>query len=233
LRACVLFSGGKDSTYTAQIASRNDTLMCLVTLIPEKDDSYMFHFPNIKWTSLQAYALGVPQFVQHTKGEKEEELKDLMLALKQVKSLFDVECVYTGAIRSSYQKERAERVCSSLGLKCISPLWNVNQENYMRKLVEEGYRAIITSVSALGLDEGFLGKELDRKTTESIIQRARKYEFNPALEGGEGETFVIDCPNFKSAIKITKYDKIWDGYTGRLIIRDAILVPKNSRVAEV
>ena len=55
MRVGVLFSGGKDSTYAAYLArQRGDELSCLITLSPVKSDSYMFHFPNIRWTSMQA-----------------------------------------------------------------------------------------------------------------------------------------------------------------------------------
>ncbi len=191
MNACVLFSGGKDSTYSTYLAIKNDSVKCLLTLIPEREDSYMFHFPNINWTHIQAEASGLPHIIHYTKGEKETELRDLKDALEHAKKKYEVDCVYTGAIKSLYQKKRAEDVCASLGLKCISPLWNVDQES-----------------------------------VEQLVEAARKYNFNPALEGGEGETFVIDCPFFHSSIKITRYEKVWDGYTGRMIIKDAILAKK-------
>ena len=226
MNACVLFSGGKDSTYSTYLAIKNDSVKCLLTLIPEREDSYMFHFPNINWTHIQAEASGLPHIIHYTKGEKETELRDLKDALEHAKKKYEVDCVYTGAIKSLYQKKRAEDVCASLGLKCISPLWNVDQENYVRNIVREGFRAVITSVSSLGLDYRWLGRELDQESVEQLVEAARKYNFNPALEGGEGETFVIDCPFFHSSIKITRYEKVWDGYTGRMIIKDAILAKK-------
>ncbi len=229
MNACVLYSGGKDSTYSAYIAMKQDKVKCLVTLVPEREDSYMFHFPNIKWTSIQSRAAGIPQVLYYTKGEKEKELGDLREALKIAKERYNLDRVYTGAIRSLYQKKRAEEVCSSLGLECISPLWNIDQEIYMQNLVQEGFRAIITSVSALGLNESWLGRELNEKSVKEIIEMARKNEFNPAFEGGEGETFVLDCPFFNSYVKIVEYDKVWDGYTGKIIIHKAVLVKKKSK----
>ena len=61
MRVGVLFSGGKDSTYAACVATKRDRLSCLVTMFPENEASYMFHFPNLRWTRLQAEVMGVPQ----------------------------------------------------------------------------------------------------------------------------------------------------------------------------
>jgi diphthamide synthase (EF-2-diphthine--ammonia ligase) len=43
------------------------------------------------------------------------------------------------------------------------------------------------------------------------------------FEGGEAETFVIDCPLFFNSIKINEFTKNWDGYRGRFEIVDAEL----------
>ena len=50
-----------------------------------------------------------------------------------------------------------------------------------------------------------------------------KFGFNLNFEGGESETFVINCPLFSHPIKINKFTKNWDGYRGRFEIVDAEL----------
>ena len=50
-----------------------------------------------------------------------------------------------------------------------------------------------------------------------------KHGFNLTFEGGEAETFVLDCPLFFCPIKIIKANKIWDGYRGRFEITEAVL----------
>ena len=78
MKVGVLFSGGKDSTYAAFLArQRGDEVACLITLSPARSDSYMFHYPNIRWTAMQAEAMQLPQVTLETKGVKEEELVDL------------------------------------------------------------------------------------------------------------------------------------------------------------
>ena len=224
----VLFSGGKDSTYAAWLASKKDDVVCLITLFSKSDASYMFHYPNSRWTSLQSEAMGLPQVTTDTAGVKEEELEDLSHALGAAKDRYGVEGIYTGALASVYQKTRVERICEKLGLACISPLWGVDPETHLRKLLIDGFTSVVVSVSALGLDESWLGRTLDGAAIDELVALGARYKFHVALEGGEGETFVTDCPLFARAIRIDESAKHWKGDSGYLEILHATLVPKPS-----
>jgi diphthine-ammonia ligase len=223
----VLWSGGKDSTYAAWLASKKDQLSCLVTLFPKSEFSYMFHFPDLEWTGLQAEAIGVPQVTVPTEGVKEEELDDLERALAGAKEKFTIEGLYTGALASVYQKTRVERVCKDLGLECVSPLWGVDPESHLRRLVKDGFVVMVVSVSALGLDRSWLGRILDDEAVDELVALGRKYRFHVGLEGGEGETFVLDCPLFRQRVEVLESNTRWRGDSGYLQISRAQLVKKD------
>ena len=189
--------------------------------------SYMFHFPNLKWTALQAEAVGVPLLTEATEGVKEEELSDLERALARAKAEHRLEGVYTGALASVYQKTRVERVCADLELECISPLWGIDPEVHMRRLVADGFLAMVVSVSALGLDQSWLGRELDDSSITELVKLGKKFKFHVGLEGGEGETFVTDAPFFAKQVEIRSAEKHWKGDSGYLEITDAVLSPKH------
>lgn len=224
-RAGVLFSGGKDSTYAAWLASKEDELACLITLLPKTQMSYMFHFPNLRWTGLQAQAIGVPQLTRHTEGVKEEELADLSAALAEAVGRYDLEAIYTGALASVYQKTRVERACERLGLKCISPLWGMDPEAHLRRLVDEGFKVMVVAVSALGLEQRWLGRLLDDEAIAELVALGRKYRFHVGLEGGEGETLVLDAPFFKRRLVVDDSSVIWHGDSGYLEVKEAHLEP--------
>jgi len=230
MKVGTLFSGGKDSTYAACLASKRDQLACLITVFPESEMSYMFHFPNLKWTALQAEAAGVPQWVGRTAGVKEEELSDLRAVMESAKERFGLEGIYTGALASVYQKSRVESICSELGLECVSPFWGVDPEKHLRSLLREGFVVQVVSVSALGLDESWLGRTLDEKAVEDLVSLGAKYRFHIGLEGGEGETFVLDCPLFSKRIEVVSSQKHWRGDSGYLEITEARLAPKLTRM---
>jgi len=189
----------------------------------------MFHFPNLRWTALQAESIGVPLLTEETEGVKEEELADLERALANAKGRFGLEGIYTGALASVYQKTRVEKICGSLSLKCVSPAWGTDPEAHLRRLVVEGFAAIVVSVSALGLDQTWLGRRLDGPGIDELVALGRKFRFHVGLEGGEGETFVTDAPFFSKRIEILSSEKHWRGDSGYLEITDAVLVSKATR----
>ncbi|MDE1865344.1 MAG: diphthine--ammonia ligase [Candidatus Micrarchaeota archaeon] len=217
-----LFSGGKDSTLALHrmesVGRRTDLL---ITMISENDFSYMFHKPNVMWTKLQAEALGIRQVFYKTKGVKEEELADLEKTFVENK----VTELITGAVASSYQKERIEAICKRLNIVCHSPLWKIEPLEELNEL-SVLYEVIITQVAAEGFDESMLGSRVDSNLTEKLIQLNKKYRTNMLFEGGEAESFVLDAPLFKKGIEITKSHIEREGTVARLIIDEARLVQK-------
>ena len=188
--------------------------------------SYMFHFPDLMWTRLQAEAMGVPQLTEQTPGAKEEELSDLTRAIRRAKAEYGIEGICTGALASVYQKSRVEKICSSLDLECISPLWGVEPEAHLRRLVAEGFAAMVVGVSALGLTQDWLGRVLDAKAVDELVALGKKFRFHAGLEGGEGETFVLDAPSFARRVEVRSGLLHWRGDSGYYEITDAALVPK-------
>ena len=174
MRVATLFSGGKDSTYAAYLARRQDELVCLVTLRSSRDDSYMFHSIAVDWTALQARATRLPQLVLPTEGVKEVELEDLSKALRTAKETYGIGGVYTGALASVYQKSRVDRICQEVGLRSISPLWQIDPGEHLLNVIRDGFDVIVTGVSALGLDETWLGRRLDLGMVDELtgLQRS-------------------------------------------------------------
>lgn len=226
-KVCVLFSGGKDSTYAVHWATlKGFRVSCLVTVKPESPESYMFHFPYIDLTRLQAEAMELPQVFHLQKGEG--DLEALQLALRKAVEKYGCSAVVTGALRSDYQRMRVVEAALNQGLKVYNPLWWRDQESYLRTLVSLGFRFIITSATVKGLDPRLIGKEIDLEDADSIIQASRVHGFNPAFEGGEAETLVTDAPLFRRRLKVTGETVRRDEYTWIFQVREARLVEKYS-----
>ena len=187
----------------------------------------MFHYPNIRWTALQAESMGLPQVMVQTEGVKEAELSDLARALSIAKHQYGIEGVYTGALASIYQKSRVDGTCEKLGLQALSPLWGMNARTHFTNLLRESFEVIITGVASLGLNETWLGRKLDEKMVDDLLKLQRKYGLNATLEGGEGETFVLNCPIFDTRIEVVAAERHWDGMSGHLEIKEARLVRKS------
>jgi predicted ATP pyrophosphatase (TIGR00289 family) len=226
MKACVLFSGGKDSTMALYYAlTEKEDVKYLLSMKSRNSESYMFHVPNIHVTDLLAEALDIPIMSVETDGIKEEELEDLRHAFENLKGL-GVECIYTGALYSQYQKSRIEKLGSELGLEIISPYWHVDELEYMREIVSLGLKIIISGVAAWGLDESWLGRVIDDEAIDELVKLNEKYYVDIAFEGGEAETLAIDGPIFKKKVKILKDKKEWHRDSGVYIIEDAVLEEK-------
>jgi asparagine synthase (glutamine-hydrolysing) len=226
MRIGALYSGGKDSTLALTKASKKHKIECLISMISENPESYMFHVPNALLTKYQAKAMEVPIIQRVTKGEKEKELADLKKTIEEAKEKFGIEGIVTGAIKSNYQYSRIKRVCDELNLELISPLWQIDEAEELKEVLEEGIKAIIVSVSAHPLTKDFLGKEIDESIIKKFIEFKEKFGFNPSGEGGEYETFVIDAPIFRKRIFIEGFDIVWEGNSGYLKIKKIRLVDK-------
>jgi diphthine-ammonia ligase len=226
MRLGVLFSGGKDSTFALHKAAAKEEVACLITLVSENKESYMFHTPNIDVTALQAEALGLPLIKRVTEGQPEEELKDLEAAIAQAIKDFQIDGVVTGAVESVYQAARIQRVCNRLGVWCFNPLWKRNQKALLEEIVAAGFNAIISGVFAYPLDRTWLGKQIDDKMIARLAGLSREYGLSPSGEGGEIETTVLDAPLFEKKIEVLDSEVEAKGNSGVFRIKQARLAEK-------
>ena len=190
----VLFTGGKDSCYAMYKASKTDKVVVLISLISKNKDSYMFHTP-IDSIDRQASKLGLSLIKVETEGRKEEELEDLKKAIEIGIEKYKIEGVVSGAVASTYQSSRIQKICDELDVYCFNPLWQMDQEKLLRELVENDFKVKIIKVAADGLDDRWIGRIIDNEVIEELLKLKEKYGINISFEGGEAETEVIEFPN--------------------------------------
>ena len=225
MKLAAFFSGGKDSTYAIYYVKKaGHNVQVLFTALPKSDESHLLHFPNIEQTKIQSKSMSIPQIIQNIE-DISSDIEELNLneLIKKAKKTFDFEGIVHGGISSVYQKEKFENLCHKNNLKLISPIWQKNAIPYMKELLDSGFEFIITSVSSGGLDQSWLGKKIGYTELHELESLSKKFQFNLNFEGGEAETFVIDCPLFTNKIKIINSNKIWDGIRGRFEIVEAKL----------
>jgi diphthine-ammonia ligase len=226
LKVAVLFSGGKDSTYATWIAEHQAwDVEALVSVLPKGVESPMFHFPNVRWTKIQAEAIGLPYRSIET---DRDELLSLQKGLGKLQRELEIQGIVTGAVASDYQKSRIDQICDTLGLKSFAPLWRKDPEILINDLRSFGFKIILSGVGAAGLDESWLGQELTDQRWAILEKVSRKHGIHLTGEGGEYETFVIDAPNFKKRVSVDKTVNRWDGQSGYLVIEQARLQHKSA-----
>jgi len=225
MRLGVLFSGGKDSAYSIYLAKKQGhDIKCLLSIFPKSDESHLLHHPNLQWTRLQSASMRIPQLLASSKSDDLKiEISVLEKILQKAKDDYGIEGLLHGGIKSQFQKQKFENICDKSNLLSVAPLWETEPKKYMDELISSGFDFIITSVSSDGLDDSWLGKKITKKDLRTLTSLSEKFRFNLNFEGGEAETFVIDCPLFSNPIKIENNIKQWDGYRGRFEIVEARL----------
>ena len=205
MKLAALFSGGKDSTYSIFLAKKQGhEIKCLLSVFPKSDESHLLHHPNLQWTHLQSQSMQIPQLtIKSEFDETDNEINSLEKILIQSIDEYQIEGLVHGGIQSQFQKEKFENLCDKLNLKSITPLWHCNPLEYMNELISSNFVFIITSVSSGGLDDSWLGKIITKNDVVDLYTLSQKFGFNLNFEGGEAETFVVDCPLFSHAIKIS------------------------------
>ena len=212
MKLAVLFSGGKDSVYSAYLVKQaGHELTCLISVFSKNKESYMFHTPSIEQTKAQAKVMNLPLLVGKTRGRKEEELQDLEKIIEKAKEKYKIQGIVTGALHSVYQSSRIQKICDKLNLECFNPLWQKDEINYLSELIKNKFEIIITAVAAYPLDQIWLGRKINEKFIEDVKKLKQKYKIHPAGEGGEFETFVLNCPLFQKPLKVKSFKDFKEG----------------------
>ena len=222
MTVCALFSGGKDSSLAVLRAESGDVATgavdggvdALVSVAPEPA-SAMFHVPAVEVAGTVADAT---PYDHHAV----EATTDDMAPLRRLLEELDASAVVTGAVASSYQRERVDALCETIGAEPVHPLWHDDPAAILRDAAET-FDVVITGVAADGLDDEWLGATLTPDRVERLLALEDEYGVHPAGEGGEFETLVVDGPHMDRRLAL-EYDVDWDGIRGSLNVTSAELV---------
>ncbi|MCL2142265.1 MAG: diphthine--ammonia ligase, partial [Methanimicrococcus sp.] len=191
MKIAALVSGGKDSVFAVQkMIKAGHEIVCLVCLVPENNESYMYHCVNTNLVQEISKACSIPLFYQSTSGVKEEELFEMEFILSRLVLEQGIVGVCSGAIESEYQKSRIDKVCSALNLQSFSPLWKADPKQLLLEMIQSGMDIRFAAVAADGLDESWLGRRLDMEALEDLKKLNQTKHVHIAGEGGEFETAV-------------------------------------------
>ncbi|CAJ0578158.1 unnamed protein product, partial [Mesorhabditis spiculigera] len=213
-----LVSGGKDSCYNLMCAVKaGHRIVALATLHPPEGvdelDSFMYQSIATRCVALYSDAMGIPLYTKEIKGrpinveygytktdgDEVEELYELLKEVKQHHS--SIKGISVGAILSEYQKRRVENVAERLQLTPLAFLWGRDQHELLSEMVENQVEAILVKVAAAGLHPRHLGQTI-RQMLPELKKLHDRFGVHVCGEGGEYETFVVDCPLFKKRIDI-------------------------------
>ncbi|MBS3079485.1 diphthine--ammonia ligase [Candidatus Pacearchaeota archaeon] len=220
MKVGVLFSGGKDSCYASFLAKKAGyDICCLISIVSENPDSFMFHTPSITCVEKQAEAMDIPLVLVKTIGKREEELYDLEKAIKLAIKKYKIKGIVTGAVESVYQSSRIQKICNKLGIECFNPLWQKNQEQLIKELIKNRFDIVITGVFAYPFDVSWILRKIDKNFINEIGKLNEQYKIAVAGEGGEFESLVLNCPLFKRKLKVVGFKISGSGNAFRSEVR--------------
>ena len=213
MKFVALVSGGKDSIYSiCKLLDEGDILVGIIYMnsTEEYSDSYMYQTVGAEAIDSIANCLNTRLFRFDTKcktinkdlnytSAAGDEVEDLYNAIEHVLSVTSFDAICSGAILSTYQKNRVEDVCTRLNLTSIAPLWMRDQKELLKEMIDYGMDARIVKIASPALPQKCLNMSL-AEIYEFFESSKYPYGFNYCGEGGEFETIVFNCKHFNRGL---------------------------------
>lgn len=212
MKVVVMFSGGKDSAYTVKYClDKGYEIVKLISVKPHNTEAYIYHYPTVEHTPLQAEAMGKDHVLIscNVTGPKEEAA-----LLRSIFDEIDADAVVLGGVGlQETQIREISKIAEEFGLETLVPHASLTSEQLIEKQLSAGMEIVVADVAAGGLGKEWIGRKLDRESIEELKTLSRKNGFDVSGEGGAYNTFVTDAPWFKSKIELEDVEIKWDEAT--------------------
>lgn len=218
----------KDSVEAVHYAMQQGwNVEALVAIKPRSTEAYLWHYPTVEWTLLQAEAMGIPIILAKT--DEIGSTKEAGVLQKIFKNLKAESILLGGVGLQATQIKEVKKMAEKFGKNVIVPFAGMTSEELLQHEIESGFDIRITEVAADGLTQDWIGKKLDFETMIDLKHLSGKFGFDVDFEGGSANTFVLDAPFFKKRIQLLDTENIWDDLTssGYLNVKDAALIDKD------
>ncbi|MCH8201311.1 MAG: adenine nucleotide alpha hydrolase [Chloroflexi bacterium] len=205
-KAVMAWSGGKDSAcalWRLQQDNRYE-ITGLLTTLTEGFDRISMHGVRRELLAAQAQALGLPVYeVWIPQGASNEIYEQRMGAMIERIVSEGVEAVAFGDLFLEDIRAYREKMLAPTGLEPLFPLWGAPTAALARRIIADGFRAVLTCVDPRAVPAEFAGREYDETLLDEMPPEA-----DLCAERGEFHTFVYDAPNFAAPIAFTRGDVV-------------------------
>ncbi|MCI0784248.1 MAG: adenine nucleotide alpha hydrolase [Chloroflexi bacterium] len=205
-KAVMAWSGGKDSAcalWRLQQDNRYE-ITGLLTTLTEGFDRISMHGVRRELLAAQAQALGLPVYeVWIPQGASNEIYEQRMGAMIERIVSEGVEAVAFGDLFLEDIRAYREKMLAPTGLEPLFPLWGAPTAALARRIIADGFRAVLTCVDPRAVPAEFAGREYDETLLGEMPPEA-----DLCAERGEFHTFVYDAPNFAAPIAFTRGDVV-------------------------
>jgi len=200
-----LLSGGKDSFYAAMQYWPPDFGLVLVYDAPSPSP----HLVNLGKSVETLLLAGVRVVVLRLRRGRERA--DTVEALERLGATE----IVAGDVFVEDHLRYLEGIAGEVGAKLREPLWGMDTEELLYRIVESGIRSLF-----IGVDRRlsrWLGRILGPDTAQELASEARRLGLDPLGENGEYHTVLLESPHHEGRLSYRVVDTIEAG--GHLIAR--------------
>jgi diphthine-ammonia ligase len=221
-KVAVCWSSGKDSCLALyRLLKENRNVVCLVSMIADKDARNHAHGIKLNILESQAEALGIPLvLVDSAEGYE----KSLIKALRNLKEEQGVEQVAFGSLYAEEDRKWNEEVSHKAGIEPLFPTWisPEDADELLKEFLSLGFTAVVCRASEMHFDQAWPGRILDWGFYEEVQQK----DICVMGEFGEYHTFVVDGPIFEKKVQLIQSGVVLNSGLWSLDIQRCRLVDK-------
>jgi diphthine-ammonia ligase len=196
----VSWSGGKDSCLALHRAIKSGMKPLALLSFFEADGSRSrSHGLRPELIRAQSESLSIP-LMEAQAGWSDYE----SVYLEKLKALKGQGCeaVVLGDIELQAHRDWQERVCESVGLQAIFPLWKEERRNLVEAFLGLGFQTRLVAVQRHRLAPSMLGRTLDA----TLMTELEAMNVDVCGENGEFHTFVVAGPGFHESLELIAGD---------------------------
>jgi diphthine-ammonia ligase len=221
-RASILWTGGKDCALAFYEAEKTGyKIINMVTLAPPEPD---FKAHPVEFMKTQAKALGLPHHIAPVHGNLRE---GYIRILNRMITEQGIDAVVTGDVAEvEGYPNWIKECCRGLEIETVMPLWGLNREEILNKLVSSNFKAIISCVRNHELPDNWVGREINAQSIEELKKISMMTGMDICGEQGEFHTLTLNGPIFKNQINIKKFSHGKDDFFTYLIIKELEMIHK-------
>ena len=208
-KALVAWSSGKDGALALHDAARSGRyeVVSLLTTVTEDYGRVSMHGVRRELLRRQAASLGYPlEEVSVSKGSTNEDYESAMRRMLEKFRDLGVSRVVFGDIFLGDLRAYREANLAKVDMQAVFPLWKKDTASLARRMIDLGFRAVLTCVDCQALDGRFAGRSFDEALLAELPPGV-----DPCGENGEFHSFVYDGPIFREPVRCR---------TGRVVLRE-------------
>lgn len=202
-KVLISWSTGKDSAYALyELKLKSEfEIAGLFTVLTKPFNRTCMHGVRLKLLAEQAKRLHLPLQIIEIPYPCSNEVYESIIGeflTRQVENNKISHIVFGDIFLESIRNYRESKL-SATSIKPLFPLWHEDTKTLAHKIIDAGFKAIVTCIDSKKLETSFVGRLFDEDFLNDL-----PHGVDSCGENGEFHTFVFDAPLFNKPINISQ-----------------------------